>query len=126
MWITLIAKYWKVVAFIVVIIAIGFMVNAYNTAIEQASILEQKNSILKASLKARMDAESELKKKMRLLAAEKEIVRQKYANSTIKIKELKDEVSRAWLDCPIPSPVLDVLREGNPGAGTVLPASPSD
>jgi len=126
MWITLIAKYWKVIALVIVVIAIGFMVNAYNTAIEQAAVLEQQNSILKASLEARTAAESELKKKMILLAAEKEIVRQRYANSTIKIKELKDEVSRAWLDRPIPSPVLDVLREGNPGAGTVLPASPSD
>ena len=126
MWITLIAKYWKVIALVIVVIAIGFMVNAYNTAIEQAAVLEQQNSILKASLEARTAAESELKKKMILLAAEKEIVRQRYANSTIKIKELKDEVSRAWLDRPIPSPVLDVLREGNPGAGTVLPSSPSD
>jgi hypothetical protein len=120
------ASYWKVIAIGIVIVAIGFMVKAYNTAIEDAALWESKYLTEKASREAKERANKVLEGELDQLVKEKEIIRRSHAAAVSKIKELKDEKGREWLDNPVPDSVLDILRQGNPGPGVVLPDTPGD
>jgi len=108
-----ILAYWKYIAGALVIVALFFMVNAYNSAIERAAALEVQITALESSVEARRASESDLKEKLRVLAGEKEIILESRAAAIKQIKEIKDEAARNWLDSTVPIPVLDVLREGS-------------
>ena len=107
--------YWKAIAIGVVIVAIGFMVKAYNSAIADAALWETKYLTEKASREARDRANKALEGELEQLLKEKEVIRTNHAAAVAKIKELSDEKGRDWLDKPVPVSVLNILREGNPG-----------